>query len=522
MTGDRQQGKGYEEQPETYLRQCRKIALMPSNARVLSASDAHRATGFRYPAMVLPIVNERHRLLGAHLTFLTADASENAAGHNGNIRRMFGPVKGGFVRLGPINPDRPLIVGEGVETVLSAMQITGLSGIAALSAKNLGNDVIPPPCSAILIAADNDKAGREAANALSERLNSPARPVSIIYPPERGDWNDELRESDDLGALKELFERARPEEPSADNSKSDVIGMTTFLTLQFPKRLCLLKPWLKTGDLAMLIADGGVGKTHLALSIGYAVASGRSLMDWTCEHRAKVLYVDGEMPGEQLQQWLNELGPALPDEDFGFLTQSHLALENRDIPDLNTEEGRKFLDAEIERSGATLIILDSVSTLVQSGVESDNESWRAIQQWAIKHRGRGRTILYLQHTNAGKLRHRGPSSKRDVLGTAILLKKRDDLTTDTSTAVELVWDKTRGFFGKDAMPRILRFNTKTANGYVEWCSELKTGEHVKAVGEMLDQGMKQSEIAKQLGLTEGRISQIVKEMRASEGEDSEV
>jgi AAA domain len=120
--------------------------------------------------------------------------------------------------------------------------------------------------------------------------------------------------------------------------------MTTFMSIHFPKRLNLLRPWLTTSGIAMLYAEAGVGKTRLALSIGYAVASEQSLMDWQCEQRAKVLLVDGEMPGELLQQWIDTLGPTLPDEDFQILSHAHLDTLNKTMPDLGQEAGREFLD----------------------------------------------------------------------------------------------------------------------------------------------------------------------------------
>ena len=164
-----------KEKPTAYL-QGRGIKIVPSNVMILSASDADRLTGKRYPAMVFPIMNERH-LPGAHLTWLCKDASAKLAVHDGNPKRMYGRAKGGFVILAPVDPDRAMIVGEGVETVLSAMQLTGLPGVAALSADGL-KALSPPPCSEIIIATDHDGPGRGAADALAQRLGDSQRFVS--------------------------------------------------------------------------------------------------------------------------------------------------------------------------------------------------------------------------------------------------------------------------------------------------------------------------------------------------------
>ena len=176
--------------PTAYLRN-RGITLMPKNALLLPARDAFVDTGKRFPAMVFPIT-DGNILLGAHATFLTADAKQNLVGRDGRVRRMYGEAKTGFVQLAEVNPDRPLIVGEGIETTLSAMQFTGLPGIAVLSATNMAA-VTLPPCSEVIIAADNDAPGRAATEAAAARWSVPGRVVRVAVAPGAGkDWNDAL------------------------------------------------------------------------------------------------------------------------------------------------------------------------------------------------------------------------------------------------------------------------------------------------------------------------------------------
>ena len=71
----------------------------------------------------------------------------------------------------------------------------------------------------------------------------------------------------------------------------------------------------------------------LALSIGYAVASGRPLMRWNVERRGRVLYVDGELPGTLLQRRLQKLGLSLPQSDFRVLARSQFEWRGAKFPD---------------------------------------------------------------------------------------------------------------------------------------------------------------------------------------------
>jgi hypothetical protein len=77
-----------------------------------------------------------------------------------------------------------------------------------------------------------------------------------------------------------------------------------FLKLDLPPRGMLLDPWLPTQGLAMLHSARGVGKTHLALAIAYAVASGGSLLGWSASEPCPVIYLDGEMPAATMQRRL--------------------------------------------------------------------------------------------------------------------------------------------------------------------------------------------------------------------------
>ena len=97
------------------------------------------------------------------------------------------------------------------------------------------------------------------------------------------------------------------------------VNVAEFMLLEFPPRVGLIGKWLTTTGLAMMVGNPGALKTRLALSMAYAVATGTKLLDWECERPARVLYCDGEMPGELLQNWINALGPSLPDDDLRIL-----------------------------------------------------------------------------------------------------------------------------------------------------------------------------------------------------------
>lgn len=511
----------------------RGIDKVPKNTLALSAREAQTLTGVNYPAMVLPIISPQGQLQGAHVTFLTLEGT-NARNSNGKSWRLtYGAIKGGYVQLGRrFHPDKPGIIGEGIESTLSAARISnGLSAVAALNANNM-KVITPHPCSEVFIAADNDASGtgEAAANTLAQRLTQAGRVVRIMLPTrpenrENWDLNDELRAVLDttppgmdgagalpgtsLAALRDDMFAIEPFEGADAEALVQALGMKKFMALQFPPRQYLLRPWLTTTGLAMIDALPGHGKTWLALSIGYAVGAGQPLLDWGSERRGRVLYVDGELPGDLLQSRLRLLGAPLPEEYLRILSRSQFEMYGGLMPDLGTPEGRAFLDRVIEENQIDLIILDSVSTLVRSGIDNDVESWRAIQDWSLRHRARGRAIVYLHHHGRSGT-PRGTSAREIVLDARLKLTRDEEQTTENETAFRLEYPKAREFFGGDTAPMLAYLSTP--EGRVHWRRESVKDVTQERVRELLQQGMKPAAIAKEMAVSRSWISQVMKKL----------
>ena len=109
---------------------------------------------------------------------------------------MRGPVTGGSVQLAPAAPK--MAVSEGIESGLSFQQLYGIPTWAALSTSGTTGLVLPdlPLAQEICIAADNDKAGREAAYKAAEKWTKEGRKVRIIFPPlQFNDFNNLLMDN---------------------------------------------------------------------------------------------------------------------------------------------------------------------------------------------------------------------------------------------------------------------------------------------------------------------------------------
>lgn len=148
--------------------------------------------GGRLPALMALVSDAADRPLAVHRTYLAPDGSAKA--HIEPAKASLGPVWGAAIRLDPAAPE--IVVGEGIESAASAGRLLGLPAWAALSGGNLARGlVLPPAVRRIVIAADPDLYGRDAARAAWWRWRDEGRAVQIALP-ERDDcdFNDLLRE----------------------------------------------------------------------------------------------------------------------------------------------------------------------------------------------------------------------------------------------------------------------------------------------------------------------------------------
>jgi len=126
--------------------------------------------------------------LAIHRTFLAREGQGKAPVEPAKM--MLGPCRGGAVRLG--DPDDVLMIGEGIETCLAAMQATGHPAWAALSTSGLRALDLPGCVRDVIVLADGDDPGEAASRDSALRWMRQGRRVRIARPPRGLDFNDVL------------------------------------------------------------------------------------------------------------------------------------------------------------------------------------------------------------------------------------------------------------------------------------------------------------------------------------------
>ena len=285
-----------------------------------------------------------------------------------------------------------------------------------------------------------------------------------------------------------------------------VIDIAEFLARQLPPRENILAPWLPSQGLAMIHSKRGIGKTFVSLNIAYAVACGGSFLRWKAPHPAGVLFIDGEMPANVIQERLAQIVLKAEIEPLKPLLIMTPDLQSQGMPDLSTGEGQKavekYLLPEIE-----LVIIDNISTLSRSGKENEAASWLPLQEWSLKLRAQGKAVLFIHHSGKSGLQ-RGTSKREDILDTVINLRHTQDYEPAQGACFEVHFEKSRGIYGSDVEP----FEARLEDG-VWTMKSIKRSAYEKVIKLTID-GYSQKEIGEEIGKSKGYVSKLVRQAKA--------
>ena len=148
---------------------------------------------WRGPVMVARVINPgTGRGQAVHLTPIGPHG--RARGDDGEpiAKRVRGKAAGGVIALAAPDADGRLGVAEGIETALGAARAADWPTISALSAGGMANLPALPGVTVLGIMADDDNAGRAAAETLAARWAAMGLQTTLHLPPGGGDWNDQL------------------------------------------------------------------------------------------------------------------------------------------------------------------------------------------------------------------------------------------------------------------------------------------------------------------------------------------
>jgi DNA primase len=162
---------------EAYLQSRGIIVPLPETIRFAELPlGRHRPM----PTLIAAVTDVQGEVCGIQRTFLCANPIGKAALPGGKVKFSLGRVRGGAIRLGPAA--RSIVVTEGLEDGLTLLQALGRPVWVAAGAGMLPAMRLPEAVEAVVIGADNDLSGQEAANRAAGAFHDQGRQVRIMSP----------------------------------------------------------------------------------------------------------------------------------------------------------------------------------------------------------------------------------------------------------------------------------------------------------------------------------------------------
>jgi putative DNA primase/helicase len=299
--------------------------------------------------------------------------------------------------------------------------------------------------------------------------------------------------------------------PETETERLKPLDIHALMSLDIPPREMVLDPVVPEKGLGMLYAGRGTGKPYVACGMSYATATGTSFLKWQAPKPRKVLHCDGEMAAVDLRQRFGEIMSSSSVKPApGMLSILTADLIEFGIGNLASTKVQSELDPWLD--GVGLLVLDNLSSLTAVIRDNDAESWNPIQEWLLRLRRRGVSVLIVHHAGKGG-EQRGTSRREDVLDTSISLRRPSDYTPTEGARFEVHLEKARGIHGERAKPFEAKLEIRDGGGL--WTLREIEDVNLSRVKALLDDELSIRDIADETGLSKSTVHRLKKQIEAA-------
>lgn len=256
----------------------------------------------------------------------------------------------------------------------------------------------------IVILADNDKPGKDAAAAVLKECQKTAKTVKVIIPDKEREKADITDYFTELHKTREEFDSlvASADDSAAVSSNSGILASLTVLSAVEKKAAEWLIPgYIPKGQITLIAGDGGSGKGFLWCDIAAAVSTGRaSVLDkvnpFTSDEvrpAQKVLYFSSEDSTQVvIKQRLEDAGANMDN----IIT---VGIDSPDFPSIRFASPE--LKTIIETTRPALVIFDPLQSFLADGtMMNQRHSMRTNLNPLVEYGERfGCTFIIIMHTN---------------------------------------------------------------------------------------------------------------------------
>lgn len=275
--------------------------------------------------------------------------------------------------------------------------------------------------------------------------------------------------------------------------------------MKIQPRTPLVGDWLKAGDLGFIFAARGVGKTWFSMHLAKGLAIKEDFGPWKTHHAVRVLYLDGEMPPEDLRDRDIVLGP--PTDSLYYVNHEILFQKTgliMNLADFNFQAGTLQFCLE---EGFNVIFFDNLSTLSTGVDENKSLDWELIGHWLLTLRRNHITAIVVHH--AGRNNQMRGSSKRE--DPAFWIIRLDEDCTHQPFGASFISRFTK-WRNSSSVPPPYRWNFEPIEDGRDILITFKAASSLDMFLHWVDSGLDTcSDIAIEMGVTRGYISQLAKQ-----------
>ncbi len=291
-----------------------------------------------------------------------------------------------------------------------------------------------------------------------------------------------------------------------------------FSSIVLPPKRHILRPWLSEQSITLIAGERGTGKTWLALSIVDAITKGIGFGPWKTESAVSCLYLDGELPPQDMQTRLKSLGEGndrrAPLSIYSNAFTVSYGSEKANLSDL---EWQSRMERSLLSKNIKLWVVDNLAALAPGIDENAKKDFDPINQFFLRLRFAGISTLVLHHTgkNGGQ---RGTSAREDAIDTSIILKKPSNYEARQGARFVMSFTKSRVDTQDLELLSDMMFQlVGDKDGRVSWEYEEAKVDKRRIIIRMLEDGIRNKDIAKKLGVSASYISKVKSETQKEVG-----
>jgi hypothetical protein len=303
--------------------------------------------------------------------------------------------------------------------------------------------------------------------------------------------------------IKEEIEKKKLE--LKESIKNCTIPSTSLGGVKIPPREKIVGEWFKESDLGFIHARRGLGKTWFSLGLATAIANDTGFGPWRTHGKLPVLYIDGEMPLESIQQRIEGMGAS---NNLYVLNHESLFQDRHHALNLADPTAQEAITSLCLKNDIKVVILDNLSCLFSGIKENDNDAWEMVLPWLLSMRRHRIAVIIVAHSGRDGKNMRGASRREDAAFFVIRLEDVDDASESSDGARFVsVFTKNRNC-PNDERRYEWGFKPYGANQIL---ITHKEADGIMVLVDWVKFGLSSaSDIAEEMGMSKGQVSKMAK------------